>query len=236
MKSTSANTPSKAHRQAGLEMPPPTRLRSAVLISAWSTFAVFAACGGAKRVPGGVLEKLPYESRIELLEAENDLALAVDHLEEARNETARTRTAIRRAKERKSGASKEEDQAKDNPSRDVAHLTVQEAEARVDYLRAREKVNESEEKIQDVSLRCALARFEVARVNIARKAKVKGSEDLDPKAFENQVKNCEKDVADLRNDNKERLQKLTAAREAWDRERTTLAKKTFDARASPYVE
>jgi hypothetical protein len=210
--------------------------RNAVVISAWSTFALLVACGGAKRVPSGILEKLPYESRIELLEAENDLALAVDHLEEARNETARTRRAIRRAKDRKSGASKEEDQANDAPSRDVAHLTVQEAEARVDYLRARQKVNESEEKIQEVSLRCALARFELARVGIARKAKVKGSEDLDPKAFENQVKSCEKDVDDRRNDNKENLKKLAGAREAWDRERTTLAKKTFDARASPYVE
>ena len=30
---------------------------------------------GIKRVPDAVLERLPYEVRIELLEAENDLAL-----------------------------------------------------------------------------------------------------------------------------------------------------------------
>jgi hypothetical protein len=197
---------------------------------------ITAGCGGGRRVPAKVLERLPYESRIELLEAENDLALAVDHLEEARNETTRTRNAIRRAKDRKSAAEKEEDQAKDAGGREVARLTVQESEARVEYLRAREKVNRGEEKIEEVSLRCAQARFEVAKMNIARKSKVKGSEDLDPKAFENQVKSCEKDVADLRNETKESEQKLSEKRQAWDHERTALAKKTFDARASPYVE
>ena len=34
-----------------------------------------SACG-LKRVPGNVLDKLPYEAKIELLEAETDLARA----------------------------------------------------------------------------------------------------------------------------------------------------------------
>ncbi len=201
-----------------------------------ATLAFFCACGGLKRVPNSILEKLPYESRIELLEAENDLALALDHVEEARSETARTRNAIHRTQGRKHAAAREEDDAKDAGSRDVARLTVEETEAHLDFLHARERVNEAEEDIQEASLRCAFARFEYSRMSIARKAKVKGSEDLDPKAYEDQVKRCEKDVAELRNDNKEREKKVSAAKDSWERERAALAKKTFDARASPYVE
>src|SRR5262249_27024947 len=73
--------------------------------------AAFGALGAfwlldcsANRVPSRVLERLPYESEVELLEAENDRALAVDHLEEARNEVTRHRGAIRRAKDRLSAA------------------------------------------------------------------------------------------------------------------------------------
>ena len=58
-----------------------------------------AGCG-LRHVPLDVLEKLPYEAKIELLEAENDLALAVDRLDEARAEVARARDQIRRGKDR----------------------------------------------------------------------------------------------------------------------------------------
>lgn len=193
------------------------------------------ACG-PKRVPSDVLEKLPYESRIELLEAENELALAVDHLDEAKNEVQRTREAIRRAKDRLSAAEKEVGDARDQQSKEVATLAVAEANARVEYLRARQKVNTSNEDVQDSELRCAHERFELARVNVARKAKVRGAEGLKPEKFEKQVKSCEADVARERTEMKEKSKKVELARNEWDKRKTVLAKKTFDARASPYVE
>jgi len=211
---------------------------SAVRIpSAALALAALAAAGcGAKRVPNDVLEKLPYESRIELLEAENELALAVDHLDEARNEVARTKDAIQRAKDRRSSAKGEVGDAKDRPSREVAELSVEEADARVDYLRARQRVNVANEDLQEVELRGARERFVLARVNVARKAKVKGSEGLSPEKFEKQVKSCEADVADERKEIKEKSRKAEQVKSEWEKRKTVLAKKTFDARASPYVE
>jgi len=191
---------------------------------------------GPKRVPGSVLEKLSYESRIELLEAENELALSVDHLDEAKNEVTRTREAIRRAKDRLSAAENEVGNARDAQSKEVAVLAVAEAESRVEYLRARQKVNTANEDLQEEDLRCAHERFELARVNVARKAKVKGSEGLQPAGFEKQVKSCEADVAKQRAEIKERSKKVESAKNEWDKRKTVLARKTFDARASPYVE
>jgi hypothetical protein len=204
------------------------------------TALVFLAVGttgcGAKRVPNDVLEKLPYESRIELLEAENELALAVDHLDEAGNEVSRTRDAIRRAKDRRSSAKNEVGDAKDVSSREVSQLAVEEAEARVEFLRARQQVNVANESFQEIELSCARERFELARVNVARKAKVKGAESLNPESFEKQVKSCEAALADRRKEIKEKRQKAESAKTDWEKRKTVLARKTFDARASPYVE
>jgi hypothetical protein len=195
-------------------------------------------CGPAygRRVPDDLLKKLPYESRIDLLEAENNLAVAIDRVDESENEVQRARENIRRAKERRSAADDEVGKATDDVSREVAKLAEDEADARVDYLKARQKMNVRNVDIEKLSLRCAFAEFEVARLQVARKAKVEGSEKLSPEDFDLQVKTCKEDVAARHQDLKEQEQELAKAKDDWEQKKTALAKKTFDARASPYVE
>ncbi len=197
---------------------------------------VLGAGCGLRRVPMDVLEKLPYEAKIELLEAENDLALAVDRLDEARAEVARARDQIRRGKDRYSAARDEVNQASDQSSREVAELAVTEADKRVEWLRAKQKVNVREEDLSEQNLTCAQARYEVSRLTAARKAKLEGSETLEPEKFENQLKGCEEDYASLKEKAKEVDAEAETMRADWDQARAALAKKTFDARASPFVE
>ncbi|MFO0598521.1 MAG: hypothetical protein U0228_24660 [Myxococcaceae bacterium] len=204
-------------------------------------FVVFVAlllvsgCG-IKRVPIDVLEKLPYEARIELLEAENDLALAVDRLDEARAEVSRTRDQIRRAKDRYSAARDEVSSAADQQSKEVAELAVEEADKRVEWLRAKQQVNLREEDLADQNFTCAEARYELSRLTAARKAKLEGSEDLDPEKFNGQLKECEAEYAEMKEKSKEVNAEAETMRADWDKARAALAKKTFDARASPFVE
>ena len=87
------------------------------------TLLVLTGCG-VKRVPDSIIEKLPYEARIDLLEAENDLAIAVDKLDETRNEVTRTKEQIRRSKDRLSAANGEVGSASDSTSKEVARLAV----------------------------------------------------------------------------------------------------------------
>ena len=199
-------------------------------------FGFLCAGCGVKRVPQDLLARLPYEARIELLEAENDYALAIDHLDEAQAEVAHTRDQLRRAKDRLSAAESEVSRAEDKTSQEVATLAVAEAEARVEYLRARQSVNVKNEGLQKQNRRCAQARFEQARLTVARKAKIEGSESLSPEEFEAQVKSCDADALELRTAMKEQTSGAAAAKEAWEKQKSALAKKTFDARASPYVE
>lgn len=189
-----------------------------------------------RRVPDSVVTKLPYEIRIELLEAENELAAAIDRVDEADNEVLRTRDSIRRAKSREGDASREVGEAHDDRSREVAQLAVQESDARVEYLRAQQDLNVIKRDVERLALLCAQARFEVARLTAARKAKVAGSESLKPEEFDAQVKSCEEEVKTKQTSNTENQKRFEAARAAWEEKKSALAKKTFDARASPYVE
>ena len=200
-----------------------------------SVLALGFGCG-LRRVPLDVLELLPYEAKIELLEAENDLALAVDRLDEARAEVARARDQIRRGKDRYSAARDEVGAAADQSSREVAELAVTEADKRVEWLRARQRVNVREEDLAEQNLICAQARYEVSRLTAARKAKLEGSETLEPEKFEAQLKGCEADYASLKEKAKEVGAEAETMRADWDQARAALAKKTFDARASPFVE
>ncbi|MBL8937858.1 MAG: hypothetical protein JNM69_25065 [Archangium sp.] len=207
-------------------------MRNLLLVVA---LAALGACG-VKRVPQTILENLPYEAKIELLESENDLALAVDRLDEARAEVARTREQIRRAKDRYSAAKSEVSAAQDTLSKEVAELAVIESDARVEWLRARQRVNVREESLADQNMTCALARHEQSRLTAARKAKLEGSEDYDPAVFDQQVKDCDADYAALKEKLKETNTEADAVRAEWEKARAALAKKTFDARASPFVE
>ena len=191
---------------------------------------------GIKRVPDGIIEKLPYEARIELLEAENDLAIAVDRLDEQHNEVMRTKELIHRGKDRLKAAESEVSSATDALSREVAQLAVNEGDARVQYLRAKQRVNVKEEDLAAQFVTCAYTRFEQSRLAAARKAKLEGSESLDPAEFEAQVKACDAKHDEMKVQRKEQKDDALATKTAWDQTREKLAKKTFDARASPYVE
>ena len=201
-------------------------------------FFLNSGCGPryGLRVPNSLDEKLPYESRIELLEAENDLAAAVDRRDETENEIYRNRDALRRARDRLRDAEREADDAKEPASREVAVLARSEAEGRLAYLRSTQQVNADKRDLSELQLRCAFARYESTRLQIARKAKVSGAMEVGPEPFARQVKECEEDVGRTRLAMKVRLKQAEDAKLKWDEQKNALAKKTFDARASPYVE
>jgi hypothetical protein len=198
--------------------------------------ALMLGSGCVRRVPDSIIDKLPYEARIELLEAENDLALAVDRLDEAQNEVLRTRELIHRAKDRLKAANGEVSNAADALSREVAELAVVEGDARVEYLKAKQRLNVKEDDLAKSFLKCGYKRFEQSRLMAARKAKLEGSESLDPADFEADVKKCDEEYAAEKAAMKETEGEATALRASWDETKEKLAKKTFDARASPYVE
>jgi hypothetical protein len=194
-----------------------------------------ASCG-IKRLPENLIERLPYESKIELLEAENDLALAVDELEQTQAEISRAKINLQRAKERLDAAEFEKRRAETEATKEIAALAIDEATLRVEFLRATQNVNLKNEAYDTQGLRCAEGRYELAKLLAARKAKIEGSEKFEPAVFENQIKDCEATQLELKEKNKLTTEELTLVRGKWEQAKQNLAKKTFDARASVYIE
>ena len=56
------------------------------------------------------------------------------------------------------------------------------------------------------------------------------------RAYENQVKECDAEVAKRKKETEDEASRAEKAKAAWEEKRVAFAKKTFDARASPYVE
>jgi hypothetical protein len=197
-----------------------------------------SACGSKYGlvVPQDMLSRLPYETRVELLESENELAVSLDKLDEAKNEILRTRDSLRRAKSRKSAAEDEESRAKDAQGKEVARLAIAEAEARVEYLRAKQSVNLGQEELEELAVRCAYARFDQSRLQILRKNKVAGSEKLNPEDFAKQADACQKELAGRQKEMQGDVKRAETTLASWETAKGQLAKKTFDARSSPYVE
>jgi hypothetical protein len=213
-------------------------MRRAPKLSLVVGLLVLGGCGSRynTKVPDDLVRQLPYENKIDLLEAENDLFIAYDRVDETENEVARTRDQIRRAKRAEGIASDEVGQSKDQATKEIAQLTVDEVRARIDYLRARQALNVQLREVEEVARQCAVARYQLARLLAVRKAKVKGSEGYKPEDFERQAKNCDAEVADRRKGLKPDEESLTRTRSDWEKRKEVLAKRTFDARASPYVE
>ena len=197
-----------------------------------------AACGGkyGRTVPDDMVNKLTYENKIDLVEAENDLFVAYDRVDEAENEILRTRDQIRRAKKSESLANDEIGLARDQVGKDVAVLARDEAQARVQYLRAKQDLNTRNRTVDELGRTCAVARYQLARLTAVRKVKVPGSERYEPKDFELQVKQCEAELAERKKAANPEQERMERARADWEKRRDVLARKTFDARASPFVE
>ena len=151
----------------------------------WILLGVLGCSGKYGRtVPDDMVNKLTYENKIDLVEAENDLFVAYDKVDETDNEILRTRDQIRRAKRSESAAGDEIGQARDPGSKEVALLARDEAQARVTYLRARQDVNVKNKELEELNRQCAVARYQLARLTAVKKVKVPGSERYDPKDFE----------------------------------------------------
>jgi len=199
---------------------------------------LLAGCGGkyGRTVPDDLVNKLTYEDKVDLVEAENDLFVAYDRVDDAENEILRTRDQIRRAKRSESLASEEIGLARDQVSKELAQLARDEAQARVEYLRAKQELNVRTRELDELNRTCAITRYQLARLNAVRKVKVPGSERYDPKEFEHQSKQCEGDLAERKKAAKPEQERMEKARAEWEKKRDVVARKTFDARASPFVE
>jgi len=213
-------------------------LRTAILFG----LACFgSACGPSVslRVEERSLRDLPLESRLDLLDAENDLFAAIDRRDDAEQVIDDAKVAYHRADQRVAEAESNLDQArrrKDAAGIEVGKLAIQEAKAHrrvqdweVDL--ARDALD-----VEEARLLVAQARFERAKAEVARKAKTPGAAELKLKDFDRQVEEMQKHVKDVQQDAEKERKKSEKDRQKWLALSHQLSEMTGGAQGSPWVQ
>jgi hypothetical protein len=194
---------------------------------------------GLLRVDDSAVQRLPLESKLDLIEAENDLFIAVDAVDEAANRVIETKedykkadTAIDEAGEALSQA----EQAKDQKLIDISKLSVTEGRQHRDFLSVQEDVLWAQLDVEKAKLELARGRYEKARAQAVKKANVEGAQKIKLEDYDKQVAELEATVKKRQADVVKESAAAEKVRGVWYATRRNLSSKTGGGQGSPWVE
>lgn len=184
-------------------------------------------CGcatGAGNAPGFLLRGLTYEGRLMLLDAEENFAAAQVRAEQAHAELDRAEDLVSEARSR---VSRFEDDDKPWTKEARAQLTY--AQVTVEW--AAEAV-----RVAGADAGCVRVRYELAKVESARKTSVDGAAEVQPDAWASEARECEEKLEEQRAGLHGLQEKRFRAKAAWDETKTLLARQSRRPRPGPFVE
>jgi colicin import membrane protein len=196
---------------------------------------VLCACAPSVslRVSSSAVAELPLERKLTLLDAENGLLAAVDARDAQEDRALAAADARRDAARRVRDAEQARD--KEKGSADIARAAVAEAEARKTFADRDRDLQRARVALSDAELMVADAKFEEARAAEVEAAALPGAQGVHEKDFSKQVAKLEK-VRDRKAQEVKEAQAATdAARAAWTEARGGLAKLTYGAQGSVWV-
>lgn len=198
---------------------------------------MLAGCGRAHVDPKAV-SALPLESKLDLLEAENETFAAVDAVDEASARIVDLREELRRAPDRIAEAKAalgRAEEAKNEALVAVAQLGVEEARRREDWLEAQIDLRRAQIKIDRARVELAEARLERSRARAVKKSNGPGAEKIGLQNFDDAVTACEERVKKREDQAAEVQADADAVRGRWLEAREALARATGGGQGSPWV-
>lgn len=205
---------------------------------AFPLLLLLAGCGLA-HVDAAAVKALPLEARLDLLEAENELFIAVDAVDEASFRLQDAREAYRSADERideAEAALEQAEKGKEPHLIEVAQLAVQAAEEREAFLDVWRDVEAARLEVEKARLELAQVRFERTKALAVKRANIAGAEKLDLDAYEPAVAGLEQEVKQREEEARLAEEGAGEARLRWHATRRLLAQKTGGGQGSPWVE
>lgn len=200
--------------------------------------AALSGCGHS-RVGEKSFAALPLESKLHLIEAENDLFVAVDAVDEAsirvrdtREEYEKSDERVRAAKE----AMKLAEGAKDRTYLEIAQLSFQESKERRAWLGAWLEVQRKLLEAEKAKLELARGRFERTKVQIAKGAHVAGAQKVATADSDPRIAKLEADAKRATDRAQKEAESAEKAKSVWSATRRALSKKTGGGQGSPWVE
>ncbi len=199
---------------------------------------VLSGCG-MTRVGQSTLEGLPLESKLDLIEAENDLFIAIDAVDEAAIRVNEAREDYQNSELRIDEAEESLRRATEaNTAKliDIGRLSVLEAKQRREFLSSWLDAQKTALELSEAKLQLAEAQFERTKAIIVKKANVEGSQDIDLAKFDRQVSNFQEEVDEAIEAFSEDNREAEKYRSVWYSTRHKLAKNTGGGQGSPWVE
>jgi hypothetical protein len=162
------------------------RLLSALMLMLTLTVVALAACGGPSaslRVSEKVVAQFPPDARLSVYDAENEIIIALDLRDAARDKVASVESDIARAKSSLDAAKRRG--GGDGPAR-----------ARVDWHEVRRDHAELLVDVAEVRVICARAGLELAKAKLVVQFDVLGEDKkFSVKAFQKQHERCNENLA-----------------------------------------
>lgn len=197
-----------------------------------------AGCG-LLRVDEGAVARLPLESKLDLIEAENDLFIAIDSVDEAANRVLETKDDYKNADKRIAEADealKNAEAAKDPKQVEVAKLSVQESKDKKEFLSSWVDVMWAMLDLEKAKLELARGRYERNRAQAVKKANVEGAQKITLADFDKQVAALEAEVKAQTAAAQKQNAAAEKVRGTWYATRRALSAKTGGAQGSAWVE
>ncbi|MGI5861781.1 MAG: hypothetical protein ACOX6T_06940 [Myxococcales bacterium] len=205
---------------------------------AFPLLLLLAGCG-LHRVDPAAVKALPLEARLDLLEAENELFIAVDAVDEASFRLEDAREAYRSADDRideAKAALGQAEKGKDPHLIEVARLAVQAAKEREAFLDVWRDVEAARLDVEKARLELAQVRFERTKALAVKRANIAGAEKLDLEDYDAAVADLEEEVKQREEEARLAEEGAGKARSRWQATRKLLAQKTGGGQGSPWVE
>jgi hypothetical protein len=197
-------------------------------------------CGcGHSKVSDKSLAALPLEAKLDLIEAENDLFIAIDAVDESANRVLETRDEYDKSRERireAREALKLADGSKDPKHVEIAELSLQESKQRRVWLDAWLDVQWALLDAEKAKLELARGRYERAQAQTVKKANVAGAEKIDLSDFERRVAKLEEKTKRMADRAQREGQSAEKVKSAWNATRRTLSQMTGGGQGSAWVE
>ncbi len=206
----------------------------------WVPLALAALLGcGHARVSDQSLAALPLEAKLDLIEAENDLFIAIDAVDEMSNRVLETKEDYQKSDERireAKEALKLAEASSDVNHRAIAELSIQESKERRAWLDAWLSVQWALLDAEKAKLELAKARYERVQAQTVKKANVAGAEKINLADFDRRVADLEADSKKAAERAQKEAETAEKVKSTWSATRRTLAQKTGGGQGSAWVE
>ncbi|MBN1960942.1 MAG: hypothetical protein JW841_08345 [Deltaproteobacteria bacterium] len=205
-----------------------------------ATVLLLGGCGGLSyQVDRDLLLEVSVENKLLLFEAENEVSIAIDELEQISRQIQKVKQQISSVNSQRNAAEADYERAdskEDEKAMQIAKTSADILELKKDFLEARVSLFEEKLKAQDGLVRVAFAKYELAKAKLVKKNNVRGADKIDLADYEAQVDEVVAVAREEQQAINETEKEVETLRKQWLDSRNQLEQTSGGGAASPWAD